>query len=465
MSERNKSLLASGQLLSFVVCLYIFLFLELIAEFNINPIAVIIATMVTAIASMFVIPLLYDKINSSVMVATGRYHLPLAISLLLASFFTTVLCTLDPLASSVYLNIMFCISYTISIMSMLVLWYVYTSIRSRVIEPTDKKFFAISDTLKVLMIIFFILLVYIAAISDYKMSFVATFISITILSSGVCVYLASASSIPKFIRIQQPKQRTNKERYKRFYGILTPARNKYMAIVACLIATAIFMFTQYITVLAYIFSINQYLLVVAFVVFVIGFMVAKVHMDKKLESHSIYKIIIILVITSSVVAGACVGFYYINTLFVLQSLIFFLMMFVLGVDCATLLAVCKYQVQDIMANTSSTEGAIHLTYNIILLLAFSVAVCFSQIVTMIGVVPVIIYFSVVVGLCIMASIFTVLWKKASGVPLNMVDFNVTSEILRDIESNEDELSFEELMKQADELEEVDLEQDEKLEQE
>lgn len=432
ISNHNKILLALGKLIITIVCVYAFLFIELISSYGVSLVITIVTVSAALLVAVFLMPLIYDRINGSISVSTGRYHFVVALSVVCLALFNVILFSLDFENSVAYPTVLFVASYIIVVISLLCLWYVFSSMRTRLITNRDKQFKHASFFARVFGSALFLVLLYFSQALSYDISDIAIIASILVLVMGMSVYFATCSYIPKFIRIQNKTKRNVKERYSRFYGFLLKKVNLFMVFAYLFALIPLFMFSLDTITLNKIFSFNVHFLLIGFIAFAVSYFISNFIIGKVINEKNILKIVIVSCALIIVVSAAV--FFHIllqsesADVSAIDALLFVLLMTVMGFCAAAMYHIGKFQARDMINKVPLNSGVIGIFYNIVLVAAFTIAVIISTVIVFIGIFDILIYCIATAFFSIAAIVFGALWVKFKKKEVVEIERSETVEI-------------------------------------
>ena len=272
ISTTRKVFFGAGSLVSIFEGLFAVLFFPYVVKLGLPLYFLLPVSLLAAAVPLAVMPLLYELINGSPFVSLGRYHVPLALSAIGLAFFSALLFNISPdwnfagKVSALFFSLLF------SVLFLLINKYVRASMESRLCDPSDKLMRNISNIFFAVGIAGFILgftLIYdgsLKSLSDFSF-----FSSIVVLVSGASAYFSTQSRMPAFIRVEPPRKRTLKTKYKRFFGLFSLGNNRRAYFAFYLTMAALLIFALSIDGMTASFGINKMLAALGVLCFAISF--------------------------------------------------------------------------------------------------------------------------------------------------------------------------------------------------
>jgi len=463
---RDKILLSAGGLSIGALCLFAFVFL-LSAT---HTIAVLVSSSVTAVLAVVLIPLIYDKINSSIAVSTGRYHLMMVVVTILAPLTFVAFFAIDNNVSVAARGVVFSLLLPVVVISGLVSLYMFNSIKERVIRREDKHFSIFFVIMSFGSVLAFFLSVILQRIPPSGISSLTNFIptaafvaGILVLISGICVYFGSVNYMPRFIRLEPPKGRTVKEKYGNFYKPFLNRQNIHSSLAYFCAMTAFLLLTLNALVSSFgtqyfAFYLGAFLL--SFVT--VTFLAEKVIVNRNMFLFSVWGALAFIL--SAVM----------STLPYASSLTAFWARFIplfaglaAGVGGAIAMAFRGYNAQEISLNAGVSKGVAHNFYNISVAVAFFAALGISLFALIFSVlknwsdwvVPVTITHRLIVSIAASAfaiafSVLSIFSRKKDELVMKEIDLTIEDEIVHDIdeEASVVGIAYDEFIESEEEIE-------------
>lgn len=221
MPTVGKYLYGIGGLVAITEVVLFLLFLPWFRASDVDEVALPIAVALGIILPAFLMPQVYAFINGSTAISTGRYHLPMAASGVLASLVFVILLGVGKTNAVAQGFALFGLTFAYSL-SMQVFSYTYFSIGQRLDSGgTGHKSRNVFGMLSI--IIAAVMMLFMMNGSRNSIRNVVSLAAIIALAACFMVYMATASAMPAFIRVEPHRKRSIKENYARF---LAPLGNK-----------------------------------------------------------------------------------------------------------------------------------------------------------------------------------------------------------------------------------------------
>jgi len=462
---RDKILLSAGGLSVGALCLFAFIFLLTATHI----IAVLVSSLVTAVLAVVLMPLIYDKINSSIAVSTGRYHLMMVIVTILAPLTFAAFFAIDNSVPVAARGVVFSLLLPVVVISGLVSLYLFNSIKERVIGREDKHFsifFIIMSAGSVLALFLSVILQRPLSGISYPANFIpaAAFVTgILALISGICIYFGSVNYMPRFIRLEPPKGRTVKEKYGNFYKPFLNRQNIHSSLAYFCAMTAF----SLLTLNAWVSSFGTQYFAFYLGAFLLSFMTVTFLAEKVIVNRNMFLFSVwgaLAFILSAVM----------STLPYASSLPAFWARFIplfaglaLGAGGGIAMAFRGYNTQEISLNGSVYKGVARNFYNVSVVAAFFAALgisLFALIFSVLNnwsdlVVPVTITHRLIVSItaivfAIAFSVLSIFSRKKDELVMKEIDLTIEDEIVHDIdeESNVAGIAYDEFIESEDEIE-------------
>ncbi len=272
VSTARKIFFGSGSIVSIFECLFATLFFPYVIKLAIPPWVILPVCLFAAAFPLAVMPLIYELINGSPFISLGRYHIPLALSSLGLAVFSALMFNVSVSwnfagkVSALFFSVMF------SVLFLLINNYVRASMETRLCGENDKRMRNIRSIFFTVGVAAFILcftLIYDGSVESLSgFSFIS---AIIVMAAGACAYFSTQSLMPMFIRIEPPRKRDIKTKYKRFFGLFAIGRNRRIYFGYYLTMTALLIFALSIENLTGAFGIDKMLAALGLLCFALAF--------------------------------------------------------------------------------------------------------------------------------------------------------------------------------------------------
>jgi hypothetical protein len=175
------------------------------------------------------VPPLYDVINNSPLIATGRYHIPLAIFAPSAALFGCLLFCIDPVWPFAVKAAALFFGLALSLLNFTLFWYVYNAMYARWFALAEhgrharaRRIFSIAGAAAFVAAFGGLFSGGATAAAYSQTGYITGCLTLT---AGFCAYIASADTMPKFIRVAAPRRRPLVQKYSRFFEPLRSSAN------------------------------------------------------------------------------------------------------------------------------------------------------------------------------------------------------------------------------------------------
>ena len=407
--------------------------------------ASVIVVPISAIIAFLVMPLIYNAINNSSVVSTGRYHVPLAV----LAFSVPLLLMLVFLNEFGYFSdnsdvrnaILFGSVFPFMLIGYLTLLGVASSIKRRVFEGDNKKQ-SYALIVSIAGITVFLLSVFLLmrfndrgeVFNIYVLTYSAIAASILVLIGGVGLYAGSANYMPRFIRLEAPQKMTVKKRYSVFYKPFLKGGNwaNTLGIFFGILAVMLFVFNglNYAQLFLLLHMVTPHppfsplyysYLLFSFIGFIVAFFISLIISQKIITgANSFYaKLLAMLLIANAAVLSFIRYFAAFGAVNLFMLIVCFVFM---GFSAGIIFTLKDLSIDEVcMANKNVTDGIARSFYNLIIVAA--IAVSFIVVISLgepqaglaqRSIIPIIIFVCLIAYL-----VFSMIDKKQKGLELDI----------------------------------------------
>ena len=444
VSKLDTLFLSLRGLIVAIVVAFLMLLLPVFYDYPSLQTAAIIVVLVSAIVCVAVFPLVYFKINSTITVFAGRYHLPLAICLLVAPIsFVAAFFSYNGL-SVTQRALVFGFLLPVCMISLLILFCTACAIARRLVEPAKlnrHNFYSfIAGTASTMVVI----AVYITLERLRPQSALySTIITAAILAllGGVFIYIASSSHIPRFIRLEAPTKRTTAQKYSEFFSPFFSGKKWTSTLSVFVLFIAVFVSIFNMPRGVEFFSIDSGYATFAFITtgtfVIISFLLA----DKLLTGQNRFyiKLISALLFLNAIVLLSIRHF---TSFGIIDSAVFIIAFSLVGVALGTALALIKLNTQEALMQTVGLKQGITSGF-FALLITLAIAIGASLAISLGSFFSGIIANAVSLVMLITFIAFSAHETKSDNLTLNIPDYITQTKIAKDIHG-ESEISVSEL---------------------
>lgn len=394
VSTTRKIFFGSGSAISIFECMFAVLFFPYVTKLGIPPWVTLPVCLFSAALPIAAMPLLYELINGSPFIALGRYHLPLALSSLGLAVFSALMFNVSASwsfagkVSALFFAVMFATLF------LLISNYVRASMETRLCGEDDKTMRIIRSIFFTAGVAGFILcftLVYdgtIASLSDF--SFIA---SVVVMASGACAYFSTQSLMPMFIRVEPPRKRDIKTKYKRFFGLFSVGRNRRIYFGYFLAMTALLIFALSIESLTAAFEISKWLSSLGLVCFAIAFALTVCcfgeYLAKAYKKAAVAAVVMLLGCFAAMISRRFVRFGENG-----DTTAVFLITFLSGASCGMISLSFSKKFGDVVRSQSVTKGVINNLKNMSVICSAFAALLVASLASLSKSYPLVVSFSV-----------------------------------------------------------------------
>jgi len=396
---------------------------------NNGQIIAIISSVIIIVAFM---PLIYNRINSTVIVFSGRYHLVLAICSIIAPV-AFVGAFLAGNSDTAWLNAIICgFLLFISIIAALVLLSATNSIARRMTDVSDRNKHDAFSFLATIAATAIILATYFAVdnFSDYNPIMLTVYAaSILMLLGGTAVYFGSANHMPRFIRLEPPTKRKLKEVYSQFYSPFFKRNKSASTISIFFLLVVVFVGAFNVFDAVILFEISSEFFIFGMTAFFVSLFVGLFITDKFISSDNrFYVKLIAALFLLNVLAFSTIRYFV--PFGVLDNAIFIACFVLIGLSGGSAFAIIKLnKMEAIMQIEGLKEGIINTFYLLLIYISAFLAIAFINIGYVFGVVIINSFILIWLVVFIVQSSFE---KKDSGLTLNVLDYITETRIAEDI---------------------------------
>lgn len=363
-----------GRAVTILQCMLGILFFYYIKELAIPAYITATVFVLALVIPLVIFPFIYHIINSSMAIATGKYHLPLAICAIVCSFSTALLFSLEtvtPLGQQVT-TIFFTLLFTI--LSLLVFMSVYASMERRLITSKNSKFFIAKNIFSALGGIAFCICMY--SIFDFSLESISKIgyvVSAVLLLCVFVVYMSTFMHMPKFIRVEAARIRNLKEKYKVFFGSFSDDKNLQSYIEHFLLSSGLAIFALASITLLSVFKLDKMVLVTVLLVFSLVCYTIVMLFTKKINATNtlFYKSIVLATVVISAVMFVIGSFVDFSS--IVSNIFGFGVAVVLGIGAGIVVVCVRIRRAMILVNTTSSPGIIGNIFYMITILALGVS--------------------------------------------------------------------------------------------
>lgn len=358
---------------------FLLLFLPYISLLNLPPAAVITLSLVAIILPSFIMPFVYALINGSIMIATGRYHLPLAVCALLAAISNVVLFSLTNMPTVAACLLLFLSMFVLSL-TLQILGYIYCSISTRMdtkgkCNAAQKTFSFIGAAVSIALFCF----VFNGTLSS--ITSVAYISSTIFIVAAFIVYMGTYTCMPFFIRVEPASSYTLKQNFFRFIKPLTYSFSRKLLICKALITLS--MIAIFICFPLFMFSAkydNIWLNKLPLAAFLVSGILSYVASRKLVKKNPYNRVascgIFSAVVTFLILSGAAVVTFVIMPKYVALTVLSALC-FCAGIAFAVLQQTGKFLQEKIRKETGSSSGSAFSLSNALAYIGGGMAVCLA----------------------------------------------------------------------------------------